>query len=91
MVKQLVAIARNGFEDIEKQLEDARIDAIKFYYNGNMAAGQRLRVALRNLEKSCKSARKACMKFSKEYKKVAKPIEKVVEVEEVDKNQLKLV
>lgn len=91
MGKQLVAIDRNDFEAIEKQLDDARADAVKFYYNGNMAAGQMLRVALRNMEKSCKSARKACMKFSKAYKKVAKPIKKEAEVEMVDENQLRIV
>lgn len=44
-------------EQIEKQIAEMRLDAQKFYLNGNKAAGTRVRVAASSVQKQLKALR----------------------------------
>ena len=47
----------NQFEQLKKAVEAAEVEAKKFYENGNMAAGTRLRLKMQEVKKLAQDIR----------------------------------
>lgn len=54
-----------SLDNLELLMADIRIDAQKFYENGNKAAGTRLRVALQKLKNEAQGIRINVLELSK--------------------------
>jgi hypothetical protein len=70
MGDQLVLLAKNGYEDLKVALDEAAVDAKKFYGKGNLAAGTRLRKKLMEIKRIAQAAREEIQAAKKKREKI---------------------
>ena len=57
------------FKELEKEFEQAKIEADKFYVNDNMQAGKRFFACLMDIQRKCKGAREELSERRQEIRK----------------------